>query len=198
MLEQIGRNLYQRCLVDSVVRWIDYKISPLAVTALSVLFGILFIPLILLSPVLAIFSLLLSGYCDTLDGSLARHQNTTSDIGCVLDIIADRVVEFCVIFGLYLLDPAANGLACMLMLGSVLICITSFLVVGIFIEKDSHKSFHYSPGIMERAEAFIFFIAMALIPSWFIELAYLFVVLVLITALIRVWQFWRSHLTNQH
>ena len=189
MLEQIGRNYYQRCLVNPVVRWIDFKVSPLVVTALSVLFGFLFIPLILISPMLAIVSLLLSGYCDTLDGSLARHQNTTSDLGCVLDIIADRIVEFCAILGFYMLDSAANGLACMLMLGSVLICITSFLVVGIFIEKDSQKSFHYSPGIMERAEAFIFFIAMALIPSWFVGLAYLFIVLVLITAVIRVWQF---------
>ena len=78
------------------------------------------------------------------------------------------------------------------MLGSMLLCITSFLVVGIFVANDSHKSFHYNPGIMERAEAFIFFIAMMLWPSAFVGLAMLFSLLVTLTAIIRLTQFYKQ------
>ncbi len=44
---------------------------------------------------------------------------------------------------------------------------------------------------MERAEAFIFFLLMILIPSWFINLAWIYSALVLLTAVIRIYQFFR-------
>lgn len=64
-----------------------------------------------------------------------------------------------------IIAPQERGLWCMLTLGSMLLCITSFLVVGIFTENQSQKSFHYSPGLMKRAEAFSFFIAMMIWPA---------------------------------
>ena len=75
------------------------------------------------------------------------------------------------------------------MLGSILLCITSFLVVGIFTPNHSSKSFHYSPGLIERAEAFLFFIVMIFVPYYFTFFAFLFATLVALTALIRLWQF---------
>ena len=93
---------------------------------------------------------------------------------------------------MWLVDPVHRALWCFLMLGSMLLCITSFLVVGIFVANDSHKSFHYNPGIMERAEAFIFFIAMMLWPSAFVGLAMLFSLLVTLTAIIRLTQFYKQ------
>lgn len=71
--------------------------------------------------------------------------------------MVDRVVEFVVVLALWFVAPQQRGLWCLLMLGSMLLCITSFLVVGIFSENQSQKSFHYSSGLMERAEAFSFF-----------------------------------------
>lgn len=58
--------------------------------------------------------------------------------------------------------------------------------------RHPEKNFHYSPGVMERAEAFIFFIAMMLWPSAFGKLAALFSVLVLFTAGIRLHQFYQQ------
>jgi hypothetical protein len=75
------------------------------------------------------------------------------------------------------------------MLVSIFICVTTFLVVGIFNEKRGEKAFYYSLGLMERPEAFIFFIAMFLFPSWFLVLAVTFSVLVLWTALSRMCEF---------
>lgn len=192
MLEETIRPAYQRLLVDPVVRRIGFSLVPTDITLLAGGLGLLFIPALLFAtPLAAVIILVLSGYCDTLDGSLARYQNNATSLGSVLDIMVDRFVEFSVILGLYLANPAERALAVIMMLGSILLCITSFLVVGIFTPNHSHKSFHYSPGLMERAEAFFFFILMALMPNYFNWLAWLFTGLVLVTALIRFKQFTR-------
>jgi phosphatidylglycerophosphate synthase len=141
---------------------------------------------------IAVLCLALSGFLDTLDGSIARHTQRASPKGAALDIISDRVVEFVIILSLFLIDPASRALPSLFMLGSVLICITSFLIVGIFTQNESQKSFHYSPGLMERAEAFIFFAAMILFPLAFPVLSALFSLLVAITALIHIFQFFHQ------
>jgi len=167
---------------------------------------VLVIPALFFNQVfLAIGLLLLSGYCDTLDGTLARFTHHSTAWGSVLDIMMDRLVEFSAVFSLWLVDPSHRALWCFLMLGSMLLCVTSFLVVGIFVANDSQKSFYYSPGIMERAEAFIFFTAMMWWPSAFLPLALLFSFLVVLTAIIRLAQFYQqtrsteraSHTTTQ-
>ncbi|CAM2843168.1 CDP-alcohol phosphatidyltransferase family protein [Legionella worsleiensis] len=190
MLEQTLRHHYQRILVDPLLSRLSNRITPLALTGLSGLLGLLCVPCLLLQkPFLAISSLLLSGYLDTLDGSLARFQGKSSDFGSAMDIIVDRIVEFAVILAFYLSNPIHNGLPALLMSGSILLCITSFLVVGIFTNNTTHKSFHYSPGLMERAEAFIFFIVMILCPEYFNPLAGLFCILVCFTAFLRMLEF---------
>lgn len=191
MIEQSLRQYYQSLLVEPSVRYLKEKISPNAVTYLSGILGTLVLPALWLQHIyLAVSLLLLSGYCDTLDGTLARSSHKTTAWGSVLDIMTDRMVEFVVVFALWSVAPDTRGFWCIMMLGSMLLCITSFLVVGIFSENHSDKGFHYSPGIMERAEAFIFFIAMMLWPSAFVMLAALFTLLVLMTAGIRLYQFY--------
>ena len=134
---------------------------------------------------IAVFLLLVSGYFDTLDGSLARLQDRSTQIGSALDIVMDRLVEWAVVFALYLVDPQRAVLCFMILLANLL-CITSFLVVGIFVEQNSNKSFFYHEGLMERAEAFIFFILMMLIPQWFAFLAVVYIILVLLTAFLHL------------
>jgi phosphatidylglycerophosphate synthase len=201
MLEHTLRRHYQQILVDPLLPYMPHYLTPLSVTWLSGIFGILFIPFLLFSkPLIAISCLLISGFLDTVDGSLARFRNKSSDFGSVMDIMMDRVVEFAVLFSLYLCNPSSRALGTILMLGSILMCITSFLVVGIFTTNQSDKGFHYSPGLMERAEAFIFFIAMVLLPDYFNILSLGFCLLVSITALIRLTEFKRavSHQELQH
>ncbi len=193
MLETYLRPTYQRFLVDPLAQLIHLKwqtVSPMSLTVCAMLSGIVSMLLLMMSqPAMAVLFLLLSGYFDTLDGTVARMRGVSSDKGAVLDIVSDRVVEFAIIFGLFMVAPDQRGIAAMLMLGSSLICITSFLVVGIFSNNNSQKGFHYSVGLMERAEAFLFFIVMMLVPAWFVSLAAVYVVLVLYTAIKRVKQF---------
>ena len=192
MIEQFLRPQYQRILVNPIAHVLSQHVTPNQITLFSGLLGLLVLPALVLNQVyLAIGLLLLSGYCDTLDGTLARLRHYSSDWGSVLDIITDRVVEPSVVFALWAVAPNQRGLGCLLMMASMLICITSFLVVGIFNPNDSEKSFHYSPGLMERAEAFAFFIAMMIWPNAFFILALVFSLLVILTAVLRVTAFHR-------
>lgn len=189
MLEVVARPFVQRNFVDVLAKYIANKaVSPNLVTLLAAVLGVMIIPVLVQGWVFVALALLWgSGYLDMLDGSIARHGDATQ-LGAVLDIIADRFVESAVIFGLFLVAPE-RAMLCLLMLASVLLCVTSFLVVGIFTENSSHKSFHYSPGLMERAEAFIFFSLMMIMPQYFDGLAILFVALLGLTTLIRVVEF---------
>src|SRR3990167_10842310 len=184
MLENLFQFHYKKFFLNKTARFLAKYVSPNQITLICLLLGIAILPALFFHQNWAAIVLLIaSGYLDTLDGEVARLQSLSSDIGSMLDIISDRIVEASVIIGLFLVDPGARGLLSLIMLASILICITSFLVVGIFTHNDSYKSFHYSPGIMERAEAFIFFILMILFPGLFKLLAILFSVLVFITAI---------------
>ena len=195
MIEAYIRPPYQRFLVNPAAKALKNKISPNQLTLLSGIVGCLILPCLYFGAhFFAIMLLLLSGYLDTLDGTLARLTQQSSDWGSVLDIISDRLVEFVVILGLWFVAPETRSFWIIMMLGSVLFCITSFLVVGIFSANASEKSFYYSPGMIERAEAFAFFIAMIVWPDWFSILAFLFALLVFITAIIRLKQFYYDKL----
>lgn len=190
MLESYIRTYYQRWLVDNFAAIISKFASPNLITVYGALFGIAAaIFLGMKRPYWALILLIISGYLDSLDGTIARLTSRTSPFGTALDIICDRIVEFAIIFGLYLVAPATRATTIILMLGSILICVCSFLIVGIFTQNTTKKSFHYSPGIIERLEAFLFFFAMILLPNYFIYLGYTFTLLVSITALLRMREF---------
>jgi hypothetical protein len=99
------------------------------------------------------------------------------------------VVEASVIIALFAVAPESRALPALLMLSCILLCVTSFLVTAIFSENNSEKSFYYSPGLIERPEAFLFFILMMLVPKTFSLLAYLFSALVLWTTYRRLQEF---------
>ncbi len=188
MIDSYGRNIYQKALITPLLPFFS-RISPSTITLFAVISGMIVCPMLAFQWSYSAFAfLMLSGFLDTLDGSVARFQNRTTPFGAAFDITGDRIVEFSVILGLYLFNPEARGLSCILMLGSILICVTSFLVVGIFTQNNTEKSFYYSPGLIERAEAFIFFGIMILFPSAFLIISSIFYVLVLFTALTRLYQ----------
>jgi len=191
MLDTHSRSLYQTRFLNPILQWPMWKaVHPHIVTLVGCLFGIAICPLLIFHwTILAVIALALTGFMDTLDGSLARYFGLQSPQGAALDIFCDRVVELSILIGLYGFDPSNRALPVLFMLGSVLLCITSFLVVSIFSENETEKSFYYSPGLIERTEAFGFFFLMFLWPSFFAPLAWVFTTLVFLTAIIRLYQF---------
>lgn len=195
MIDSKLRDLPQRVFFDPLARSLSkFSITPLQITGLATLTGLTCALLISTgSQWIAALLLLLSGLFDVLDGSLARINNSSSDIGSVSDILSDRLIEACVCIGFYFYAPD-RALYVILMLSSILLCVSSFLVVGIFTQNSSYKSFHYSPGLMERTEAFLFFLAMILLPTYFNYLSVTFSILVMYTAVKRYSEFsYRAH-----
>ena len=190
MLEQSLRNGLQKIILDPAMPWLSKWASPIGLTLASALVGLLCaIAIVFNHAWTATGLLLLSGWLDMADGCLARYQNRSTPLGAALDIFADRAVESIVVIALFLQSPPDRGLMSLLMMAAILLCITSFLVVGIFTENQTEKSFHYSPGLMERAEAFIFFIMMIFLPQYFTILAISFSLLVLWTGVYRMFEF---------
>lgn len=188
MIETYIRPAYQYYIINPIARKTEF--SPVKITLFACLTGILVVPALLLNlPKIAITLLLISGFLDTLDGTVARLTDTTSNVGSVLDIVSDRIVELAAMIGLYFVDPLHRAFDVIFMLGSCYLCITCFLVVGIFSPNISKKGFHYSPGLIERAEAFLFFIVLILYPRYFSLLAYLFTGLVFLTSYLHIRQF---------
>jgi phosphatidylglycerophosphate synthase len=197
MLEKYLRLYYQKWMVERLANKMSSKVAPDSITFTSIFLGILSaIFLVLHHSYWAVALLLLSGYLDTLDGTIARLANKISPFGSGLDIVGDRIVEFAIIFALYLVSPAIRATTTILMLGSILFCVSSFLVVGIFTINDSEKGFHYSSGLIERFEAFIFFITMILLPQYFNYIGNIFALLVALTAFIRMYEFKKQEQTG--
>lgn len=108
--------------------------------------------------------LAISAALDAIDGTLAREFASPSQLGGVLDLTGDRVVETAVIVGLAWHHPALYFPA-LLLVGSWYINITVFLAVGAALERRGPKLIEYPPGILERSEALIFFVALAVVSA---------------------------------
>lgn len=190
MIEQKIRPAFQKIFVDNVAKLVAPIIAPNLITILSLICGLVAAVSFFINQYLCVFLLLLSGYLDILDGSVARLQNSSSSFGTMLDILSDRFVESFIIIVIFInqLDIAWVGL---LMMMSIIVCISSFLLVGIFSQKESFKSFYYSPGLIERTETFIFFIVMILLPSTVFVLGLIYTLLVLWTTLYRCYEFYK-------
>lgn len=75
MIEQLLREHYQQILVNPIANRLRHFITPNQITLLSGMLGVFIFPALMIhQEILAICLLLLSGYCDTLDGTLARNN----------------------------------------------------------------------------------------------------------------------------
>jgi len=133
---------------------------------------------------LGILTLGLSGILDAVDGTIAREFEVATALGGVLDLTLDRIVEVAVLLGLiwphsWLQLPAAVVLA------TWYVNITVFMATGAALGA-SEKLIHYPPGLVERTEALIFFVLLALAPIWGAYLCYTYAGLEAATVVQRV------------
>jgi len=200
VIDSYFRNSFQKQIIEPTLKTPIVRLHPLVLTCFGLISGLVGSCFIYLHyPFTAVFFILLSGFLDILDGSLARKKNISSNIGAAMDLISDRLVEFTILFALFLLDPIDRGVLCFLMLGAVYLCVASFFIVSILTHQKSEKSFYYSPGIIERTEAFLFFILLILMPHHFFEIAIVFVILVGLTTITRLVQFCMQEISrNRH
>jgi len=108
--------------------------------------------------------LAISAAFDALDGTIARESGSPSALGGVFDLCSDRLVETAVIVGIAWRAPDLWRPA-LLLVGSWYINITVFLAVGAALERRGPKLIEYPPGILERTEALVFFVVLAVIEA---------------------------------
>ena len=164
---------------------IKINLTPIKITIISLIIGIVSITLLFFNQlVLAALFLWLSGLFDTLDGSVARITNTTSDLGAFLDITFDRVVELGIIIALAFIQRDL-GLMLVILTASIVLSLTIFLTVSSFAKNNGKKSLYYQAGLAERSEGFIFFTLMILFPNIRETIGYIFAIFVFITSIQR-------------
>lgn len=185
MLDTHGRKMVQPVFDTIGKQLVKWKISPIQITIAALILGILSLTLLYFQLLLlAVITLWLSGILDVLDGTVARLSNQKSDLGALLDITFDRVIELGIIV---VLAISAPGLQLMLvgLTASIVMSMTVFLTVGNFAKNYTEKSFYYQSGLIERTEGFVFFSLLMLLPSLRLVVGLVFMLVILITAIQR-------------
>ncbi|MBQ8953879.1 MAG: CDP-alcohol phosphatidyltransferase family protein [Clostridia bacterium] len=187
MLDTYGRRFAERFITPGAKLFQKLNWSPTQVTLLACAVGLFGALTVLWHwPVgVSIALLWLSGYLDTVDGSLARRTGRTSAIGTLLDIFLDRVVELSYIIALVVREPDA-AFSSMLLCASITLSMTVFLTAGNLLKNTGVKTFRYQTGLMERTDGFILTTAMLALKGCLKYTAAVYAALILFTAIQRL------------
>ncbi len=164
MLDTNARKYVQPILDGVAGVCLRLGISANTLTFIGMLVGVAAALLVMRGHAVAGFIVLwLSGLIDAADGTLARLTKP-SQLGAILDITFDRIVEVAMIAALAYVFPDAR-FTLLILAGTIAIAMSLFLSIGAAIANQSVKSFHYAPGLGERTEAFICLSLMVLDPT---------------------------------
>lgn len=197
MLETRYRYIIQ-CLIDAIARCFPQSVKPFHITCIATILGIITSICIVCNFLyIGLLSLWLSGLFDMLDGTIARQRNLTSLSGGYLDLISDRLVECLIILAFSIRLPYHNH-AYLLFFVGLLLHFTSFLAFAAIMEKrTTHKgkSIHYDEAIVERAEAFLAFSGMMLLPQYLSIILIVFDICMIYSAFSRIARIIQFHYT---
>lgn len=136
--------------------------------------------------------LLISRFCDGLDGAIAKSTEST-DFGGYLDIVLDFVFYGAIPLGFVLADPAANSVAGAVLIFSFYINGATFLAYAVMAERhDMHstvrgeKSLYFTTGLAEGTETIAVLSIFCVFPAAFPVVAYIYAAICLYTALSRI------------
>jgi phosphatidylglycerophosphate synthase len=164
-----------------------------AVTVIGFSLGLACIPLIAFDhPYVGLIFLLLNRIADGIDGELAR-LSSPSDAGGFLDITLDFIFYALFPLGFALADPLQNALPAAFLIASFVGTGASFLAFATLADKHAvvspdfeYKSLYYLNGLTEGTETILCFALMCLFATNFAQIAWVFSMLCLITAINRV------------
>jgi len=149
-------------------------------------------------PLVGLAALLVSRWCDGVDGALARLTAPT-DRGGFLDITLDFLVYASIPLAFAIADPVANALAAALLLAAFIGTATTFLAFAVMAGQRGLKSaaypskgMYYLGGLTEGTETLACFALMCLWPARFALIAEIFAALCGLTIATRLWAGWRA------
>lgn len=199
MLDRYTMPLLNKAVQPLGQKLAELSVSANSVTAASFLLSLLGCYLIATGYFKAALGLLIIARLgDALDGVIARQTEPTR-FGAYLDICTDFVFysAFVVAFGFY--RPDEFAIPALVLVFSFVATGTTFLAFAIQHASDASirldlpkKGFYYLGGLVEGTETYIFFLIMLLWPSMFPLWAYIFAILCIVTAFLRVVYAYRS------
>jgi len=165
-------------------------VTPGAVTAAGLLVGVAACVAAALGVwVAALVLWLVNRSLDGLDGTLARRRGAT-DLGGMLDFLADFVVYGGFVVGVAIAEPGAR-VACCVLLAAYLLNNVALLSFAALVEKrrltfGDERSLRFTAGLTEGTETILAYCAFCLLPAHAATIAWVFAAMVMITVLQRV------------
>ena len=123
-------------MLNSIIH--DKKIFtvPNALSALRILMIPAIVYYINIRYELAFYYLLLSGVTDVLDGLIARKFHMTSDLGIVLDPVADKLTQGCVLLTIAAFKPWMTALSVLLIVKE-----SVMVIFGLIVLKKTNRTY---------------------------------------------------------
>lgn len=127
---------------------------------------------------------------DGMDGAVARARGRVSDLGGLLDFLADFVVYGGFVVGVAIAVPDAR-VACTALLATYLLNVVALLSFASLVEKrrlafGDERSLRFTPGLAEGTETIVAYSAICLLPQHAGTIAWVFAAMVLFTVGQRV------------
>jgi len=165
-------------------------VTPGAVTAAGLLVGVAACVAAALGVwVAALVLWLVNRSLDGLDGTLARRRGAT-DLGGMLDFLADFVVYGGFVVGVAIAEPGAR-VACCVLLAAYLLNNVALLSFAALVEKrrltfGDERSLRFTAGLTEGTETILAYCAFCVLPAHAATIAWVFAAMVMITVAQRV------------
>lgn len=173
-------------LQPAVRRVADAGVRPGAITAVGLAVGIgACVAAALAAWGVALALWLLNRAIDWLDGAVARAADRTTDLGGLLDFVADFVVYGGFVVGVAIAVPDAR-VACTVLLAAYLVNNVALLSFASLVEKrrlafGDERSLRFTPGLAEATEATLAYVAFCLLPAHADVVAWVFAAAVAVT-----------------
>ena len=192
MLDTRVRALYAPAMQRTAAACATRGVSPLVVTGVGMVVGIgaCVAAALALWP-LALVLWLANRAFDGLDGAIAR-QGEPSDLGGLLDFVADFVVYGGFVLGVAVAEPGAR-IACCALLVAYLLNNVALLSFASLVEKrqlafGDERSLRFTAALTEGTETVLAYVAFCLLPGSAELIAWLFTAMVLVSVAQRLAQ----------
>lgn len=173
MFDELLRDLKDRLLAP-LARGIGGRISPLTISLIALVAGLGAVPLLLSRQYNAALSCWLANrLLDGLDGTVARMQGRSTDLGAYLDLLFDFVVYAALPIALVLGSPApARLLALSFLLATFYLNAASWMYLAALLERRGRGAattgertrVTMPPGLVAGTETILFYSAFMLWP----------------------------------
>ncbi len=195
MLDQSLRGVKERVL-RPIVGVVSVVFPPIALTALGLIVTLgAAVAAALGQPGLAVLGWLLGRVLDGLDGEVARHRGTSSDLGGYLDLVADTVGYAAIPLGVAVgANERATWVAAAVLLATFYLNAICLLTLAAVLEKrgagsgatGERTTVTMPPSLIEGTETVIFFTAFLAFPGAATELMWVMALLVSVTIVHRI------------